>query len=97
MRETPSCQVFKISTMDMSAILNPSEFTLVKKEIFQGSRQSEKRKLFTRTSRKWKAPDLHAQLTRKVQEWTASTNIRIFIMIMCNTAEIKPQVLEMLS
>ena len=42
--------------------------------------------------------DLHAQLTRKVQEWTESTNIRIFIMtLMCNTAEIKPQGLEMLS
>ena len=53
-RVTPSCQVFKISTMDMSAILNPSEFTLVEKEIFQGSRQSEKRKLFKRTSREWK-------------------------------------------
>ena len=38
----------------MSAILNPSEFTLVEKEIFQGSRQSEKRKLFKRTSREWK-------------------------------------------
>ena len=41
--------------------------------------------------------DLYAQLTRKVQEWTESTNIRIFIMMMCNTAEIKPQGLEMLS
>ena len=41
--------------------------------------------------------DLHAQLTRKVQEWTESTNIRIFIMMMGNTAEIKPQGLEMLS
>ena len=84
--------------MDMSAILNPSEFTLVEKEIFQGSRQSEKRKIIQKNQPKTEnSLDLHAQLTRKVQEWTASTNIRIFIMVMCNTAEIKPQGLEMLS